>query len=70
MTQSKLTKIFRVYERFRNKTVWVLLRPKADNILAGLGWVMTDDIRAAPRVILNNGGANFSEDVESLRGCT
>ena len=70
MTQSRLTKIFRVYERFRNKTVWVLLRPKADNILSGLDLVMTDCINVASRVLLNNGGTNLNEDVESLRGCT
>ena len=31
----------------KNKIVRALLSPKADNILAGLGWVMTDSIRAA-----------------------
>ena len=36
-----------------------------DNILSGLGWVMTNGIKEAPRVLLSNGGANLSED--SLR---
>ena len=45
-----------------------LLRPKANNILEDLVWVMTDDIRAAPRVFLSDGGVNLSKDVESLRG--
>ena len=39
-----------------------------DNILLGLGWVMTDGIRTAPRVLLNDGGANLSENAVSLRG--
>ncbi|KAH9801860.1 hypothetical protein KPL71_001181 [Citrus sinensis] len=32
---------FGVYGRPKNKSVRALLRPKADNILPGLGWVMT-----------------------------
>ncbi len=32
---------FKVYGRPKNKIVRVALRPKADNILLGLGWVMT-----------------------------
>ena len=52
-----------------NKTVQVLLSLKADNILLGLGWVITDDIRAASHVLLRNGKANLIMDVESLRGC-
>ena len=51
-----------------NKTVRALLSPKADNILTGLGSVLTDGIRAAPHVLLIDGGANLSEDAESLRG--
>lgn len=41
--------------------------PKADNILSGLGWVMIDGIKAASRILLNNGRTNLSEDAESLR---
>lgn len=43
-----------------------LLRPKPDNILSGLGWVMIDGLRAAPRVLLSDDGANLSVDAESL----
>lgn len=32
-------------EHLRNKAVRALLRPKTDNILSGLGWVITDGIR-------------------------
>ena len=60
---------FRMYGRPRNKIVQALLRPKADNILLDLGWVITYDIRVAPRVHLSDGGVNLSKDVESLRGC-
>ena len=59
---------FRVYGRPRNRIVQVLLRLKADNILSGLGWVMTDDIKATMCVLLSDGGANLNEDTESLRG--
>ena len=59
---------FGVYGRPKNKTVLALLRPKANNILLGLGWVMTNGIRAALRVLLSDGGANLSEDAESPRG--
>ena len=41
---------------------------KADYILPSLSWVMKDGIRAAPRVLLNDGGANLSKDAESLNG--
>ena len=44
------------------------LRPKANNILSGLDWVMADGIRVAPRVLLSNGGSSLNEDTESLRG--
>ena len=41
-----------VYGHPKNKIMRALLRPKTDNILAGLGWVMTYSIRAvkSPRV--------------------
>ncbi|KAH9678654.1 ANK REP REGION domain-containing protein [Citrus sinensis] len=39
--------------------------PPQDEWLRGLGWVMTNGIKEAPRVLLSNGGANLSED--SLR---
>ncbi|KAH9724657.1 hypothetical protein KPL70_007565 [Citrus sinensis] len=35
---------FGVYGRPKNKSVRALLRPKADNILPGLGWVMTNEL--------------------------
>ena len=41
---------FGVYERPRNKTVRALLRPKVDNILPSLDWVMTPIIF----IIVNN----------------
>ena len=56
-----------MYGHPRNKTVRVLLRPKVDKILLGLGWVMTDGIRAAQRVLLSDSGANLGKDAESLR---
>ena len=59
---------FGVYGHAMNKTVQALLRPKTDNILPSLGWVMIDDIRAALHVLLSDSGANLSEDVKSLRG--
>ncbi len=59
---------FWVYGRPMNKTVQALLRIKTDNILSGLGWVMIDGIRVAPRVFLNDGRANLSENAESLKG--
>ena len=60
---------FGVYGHPRNKNVQALLRPKADNILPGLGWVMIYGIRAAAHVFLSDDGANLSKDAESLRGC-
>ena len=59
---------FIVYGRFKNKTVLALLRLKVYNILTGLGWVMTYDIKGTPHVLLSNGMANFGEDVKFLRG--
>ena len=59
---------FEVYGRLIKKIVRTLLRPKTDNILSGLSWVITDDIRAASRVLLCYGGPNLNEDAESLKG--
>ena len=59
---------FGVYGRPKNKSVRALLRPKADNNLIGLSWVMTDGIKTAPRVLLSDDGANLSEDAKSLVG--
>lgn len=68
MIHTSIGKIrFGVHGYPKTKLIRALLGPKADNILSGLSWVMTYDIRAAPRVLLNDGGANFSEDAESLR---
>ncbi|KAK9229257.1 hypothetical protein WN944_022216 [Citrus x changshan-huyou] len=58
---------FEVHGHLRSKIVWALLRPKTDNILSGLGWVMIDGIRAAPRILLSDGATNLNENVESLR---
>ena len=45
-----------------------LLRPKTTNILSGLGYVITDGIRAALSVFLSDGGVNLNEYVESPGG--
>lgn len=37
-----------------------MLRPKANNILFGLSWVMIDGVKVAPRVLLSDDGANNS----------
>ena len=58
---------FGLYGGPKNKIVWDLLRPKADNILPDLGWVVIDGIRAALCVILSDGRINLSENAESLR---
>ena len=59
---------FRVYGSPKNKTVRALLRPKVNNILPGLGWVMTNGIRAGLHVLLCDGGANLDEDTGSQWG--
>ncbi|KAH9705032.1 hypothetical protein KPL70_011714 [Citrus sinensis] len=43
---------FGVYGRPKNKSVRALLRPKADNILPGLGWVMTMSPCAVPVLLV------------------
>ena len=43
--------------------------PKADNILLGFDEVMTNDIRAAPYILSDDGETNLSEDAKSLRRC-
>ena len=58
---------FGLYRRHKNKIVWALLRPKTDNILSNMGWVVIDCIRAASCVLLSDGRINLSEDTESLR---
>ena len=60
---------FVVYGHLRKKIVRALLKPKTDNILPDLDWVMTDGIRATLFVLLRDGRTNFSEDTESSRGC-
>lgn len=56
------------FEEYGRPKMRPLLRPKMDNVLLDLSWAMTDGIRAALYVLLNNGGANLGEVSRSLKG--